>query len=698
MKKFVILMLCTVIILSAIPVFNAQEPVAWTDIGDGRARLDYIEVKDGVALADTESGGLTVVEIGEEACAYADAQSIVFPSRLETIGCSAFVGNDALEGVDLPLSVTYIGDYAFSECDLSEIYLSENISFIGSNALGSTATVYVIEDSYAHNYCVENGLEYVLADENCSHDVTEEVITVYPTCIDAGESARQCMECGKLFDRTAVNSLGHSYSTWKLSEDGRIRSCGRCLNSYSDFVAGKETTPFNDLNDGAWYVDSVAFCYSNSIINGMTPSVFSPDIYTTRAMVVRILAGYAGVDTTEYTEAPFTDVPKGSWFTPAIAWASEAGIVKGYGETFGPDDNVTREQLALIMKQFSDHMGYTYETVGADISGFSDAGLISVWAEKGMEWAIEQGIVNGMGNGTLAPQGNATRAQVARMITLLADRFEPADDAMYDRVVVFCIDGAGDYFKNARTPHIDSIFDVTATAEAEVPTGCTENWASILYGVPAEAHKLNGINIVRNTGSFTTFLGLAAMAYPDDLVASFTADHKISKYIVESDLGIYTTDQENVYDNTLADILAAEGGYLETNDPKLLFVEMRQSEQGAIHFEGGYDGERYHQQLALTDGYIGQIYDKYEALGRTDKTLFLLITDHGGIAGTTSSGGSSADEVNIVFAAGGYTVDPQAELEGISNRDIFAIVAEALNIDVPYVCDSVCPEDLFIKE
>ena len=112
----------------------------------------------------------------------------------------------------------------------------------------------------------------------------------------------------------------------------------------------------------------------------------------------------------------FRDVPGGQWYTDAIRWATANGIVNGYSDTaFGPNDNVSREQLATILYRYARYKGVV-PGAGADLSGFTDAEAISDWAEDALRWAVSKGIINGMGDGLLSPGTEAVRAQVATML------------------------------------------------------------------------------------------------------------------------------------------------------------------------------------------------------------------------------------------------------------------------------------------
>ena len=172
--------------------------------------------------------------------------------------------------------------------------------------------------------------------------------------------------------------------------------------------------PFQDVAAGSWYADAVAQAYEEGWMNGTSATAFSPNSEITRGMIVTILHRLEQTPAAE--AASFTDVATGSYYADAVAWAAANGIVKGYSESqFGPNDPITREQLATILYNYANHKGYE-TTASADLSGFGDASQISAYAQTALQWANGAGIINGMADNTLQPQGSATRAEAATML------------------------------------------------------------------------------------------------------------------------------------------------------------------------------------------------------------------------------------------------------------------------------------------
>ena len=172
---------------------------------------------------------------------------------------------------------------------------------------------------------------------------------------------------------------------------------------------------YADVSEDEWYADAVKFVTEKGLMNGVSKTAFAPDGTTSRAMIVTILFRAAGSPEAA-KENPFADVPDGEWFTDAVRWASETGVVTGYDEkTFGPDDAITREQLALILFRYAGWQGADVSKRD-DLKAFSDADAVSGWAKEAVQWAVAEGLINGVEKDVLSPGGSATRAQAAAIL------------------------------------------------------------------------------------------------------------------------------------------------------------------------------------------------------------------------------------------------------------------------------------------
>ena len=168
---------------------------------------------------------------------------------------------------------------------------------------------------------------------------------------------------------------------------------------------------FTDVPAGHWASDAIEYVTGQGYFNGTSATTFSPSAPMTRSMLATVLWRMAG-QPAPTSANPFTDVPAGQWYTDAVAWAAEQGIVTGTGNgLFDPDGSITREQLAVMLHRFAGSAA-----ASADLSGFADASAISSWASEAMNWAVANGVLSGDEAGRLNPGGAATRAEVAQML------------------------------------------------------------------------------------------------------------------------------------------------------------------------------------------------------------------------------------------------------------------------------------------
>ena len=173
--------------------------------------------------------------------------------------------------------------------------------------------------------------------------------------------------------------------------------------------------PFPDVDENDWFYDEVVYVYENGLMNGVENNQFAPNTATNRAMLATILYRLAGEPAVS-GDLPFTDVESGTWYTDAVLWAAQNGIVNGLGEnTFAPMNTLTREQLVTMLYRYAEAKGYDV-SASADLSGYPDAGQVQDYAQPAMAWAVAENIIQGMEDGTLKPAGNASRAQIATIL------------------------------------------------------------------------------------------------------------------------------------------------------------------------------------------------------------------------------------------------------------------------------------------
>ena len=197
--------------------------------------------------------------------------------------------------------------------------------------------------------------------------------------------------------------------------------------------APKETTQkennirtFADIKQDDWFYNDVMYVFTNNIMTGTSESEFSPNTTLNRAMMITILHRIDG-DNSVYEKDIFDDVEKNSWYENAVNWGFENKIVSGTGEsTFAPMNNLTREQLCVMLYNYTTHIGV--KTEFADISSYTDNETVSAWARDAVSWAVQEKIITGKGNSSLAPKDSATRAEAAAVIRRYVEKFRETEE------------------------------------------------------------------------------------------------------------------------------------------------------------------------------------------------------------------------------------------------------------------------------
>ncbi len=239
------------------------------------------------------------------------------------------------------------------------------------------------------------------------------------------DGAAASCPAGSVRAAVAVNAAD-DLTAWSLADDGSISAVGGAYDAgqqtYAFDVVNGVTAiarfPFTDVVAGTWYYGAAAYAYNNGLFAGMTPTTFAPNATMTRAMLVSVLWRLAGEPAPKAPNT-FVDVPDGAWYTDAVTWAAENGVVSGIGGSrFDPSGFVTREQTAEILYNYAHSKGYDV-SARADLTAFPDAASVSGWAEEALSWANAAGLINGTvrdGQTILDPQGSASRAQIAMIL------------------------------------------------------------------------------------------------------------------------------------------------------------------------------------------------------------------------------------------------------------------------------------------
>lgn len=193
--------------------------------------------------------------------------------------------------------------------------------------------------------------------------------------------------------------------------DGQVRAAAFFVRSEEELPQ----LPFTDVSQGDWFYEAVCYAYAHGLMQGTTQTTFAPQVTTNRGMIVTILHRLEGAPPAG--QGGFSDVPAGMYCAGAVAWASAAGIVNGYGNgKFGPRDTITRQQLAAILYRYAAYKDYPTAAAG-DLTEYADSSSVAPYAWDAMRWAVENVLLFGDEAGMLTPQSGATRAQAAFALT-----------------------------------------------------------------------------------------------------------------------------------------------------------------------------------------------------------------------------------------------------------------------------------------
>jgi len=394
-----------------------------------------------------------------------------------TLNTKAFYNCASLEVIYLSKSIVSIKSNAFGNCtSLKTVYYTGteseygNISMETGNSVLTASTTNVIysyhEHKWQNTYTTDNTHHWLKCEycnettENAKHEYLNFTPTSSASCTENAKETGTCV-CGKTYTRDIENTAGHKWQT-VYSKDNTHHwfDCDKCnedkdkmAHSFTNYVYNNDATTekdgtetatcvcgqtdtrtkagtklessveikdtaaiFGDVKTGSWYKEFVDYAYSYGMFNGTTATTFEPNANMNRAMFVSVLARIAGVTVDNTVATKFSDVPANKWYTGAVKWASDNGIVTGKTETtFAPLDNITREQMCALIVRFATYENITLKADG-EAENFTDADKISGYAKEAVTACQKAGLVNGMGDGTFAPKGKATRAQVSKIL------------------------------------------------------------------------------------------------------------------------------------------------------------------------------------------------------------------------------------------------------------------------------------------
>ena len=317
--------------------------------------------------------------------------------------------------------------YTCSKCGDS---YTETVKALGHDFEETKTEVTCTEAGYTTVKCKNCDASYIINVIQPTGHSYELVNAKAATCTEEGYTGdRVCSKCNDTVKGTVIAATGHKWGEWvtvkeaTATEDGQMqRTCSVCHEVETQVIPATGTSDcpsaaFNDVVLDIWYHEAVDFVVENGLMNGTSATTFSPEDTMTRAMLVTVLWRYEGSPKAEASD--FTDVAADAYYAQAVAWAAENGVVNGVGEgRFDPNGSITREQLATILYRYAEKKGLDV-TKTTDMDIFPDEGSVSTYAVKAMSWAVAEGLITGMKEGSvhyLAPQGDATRAQVATIL------------------------------------------------------------------------------------------------------------------------------------------------------------------------------------------------------------------------------------------------------------------------------------------
>ena len=371
----------------------------------------------------TVKDGTTVLAGGAFSYALNGSFSVKLPDTVKWIGSRCF-SNSHLTHINLPDTVTEIGWGAFEQCDkLVSLELPSNLKVINNSLLSGSSNVRSVEIP-ASVECIEgmaflhvplikyqgtkkqwqniklvNEGEYDDAyivyeyQDECTHPEGQNFVTRNATFTKAGRITRMCVYCGKAVELLTV--------------DKKV----------------KVETIFTDVKTSDWFYNSVDYAYNYQAFNGTSAKQFSPNQKMTRGMFVTVLMRLSGNNFSNKVKTQFSDVPTGKYYSGAVRWATQAGIVNGMGKgKFAPDAPITREQLCKMIILYASYSA-TQVYKGEQAYYFADDAKISKWAWSYVYMCQATGLVKGKNGNLFDPQGNATRAEVATILLNLHQNY-----------------------------------------------------------------------------------------------------------------------------------------------------------------------------------------------------------------------------------------------------------------------------------
>ncbi len=355
--------------------------------------------------------------------------TITIPDTVTTIGVHAFSGCSKLSSIKIPYGVKEIQQYAFSDCtSLKNIYFTKSIQEIEKWAFENCSTsnlkIYGYSGTAAKYFAQENGYSFTECTPVSSIKISGNTSVVKKSSVTLKANVSPTNAYNKTVKWSSSNPSIASVSSSGVVT-GKAIGTATITAMATDGTGAKGTyiitvkatdLPFKDVTVDEWYYGAIKYTYQKGIIKGANDTEFKPNVNISRGMMVTILWRMVGEPKITGGKS-FPDVKTSDYYYNAVKWASAKGIVNGYNSgKFAPNDDITREQLAVILQNYSKYMKRDVSKT-TNLSKFKDGYKTTGYAQPAVKWAVATGVISGKDKGTrLDPQGTATRAEAAAMI------------------------------------------------------------------------------------------------------------------------------------------------------------------------------------------------------------------------------------------------------------------------------------------
>ena len=396
-----------------------RQATGWENGSEGKTDESFIEAKTASELA---SDAFAMVLNGNTKNNIKNAASDYFKGKnLLTDAVSTWEdkADDGFLSWKLTGDRVLFGDTAVVTVDVASVALLEQRSVAYGTAKNALKLPETVEVTLSNNKKVNLSVHWTCDkyDGNTAGDYTFEGTLLLTDGITNPKSLKAYVVVKVQPKQDGGNTGGGGSGGGGGGSSGGGSSSGGSGNTGNN---GSSSTSFLDIRTH-WAKSAIESAVAKGLFAGTSPTTFHPDQAMNRAMLVTVLYRMEKEPTAEGDGKRFADVPAGAYYAKAVAWASDKGIVAGYSETqFGPEDTITREQLAVILNRYATYKGYNTSKT-ADLAAFQDADQISEWARVPVQWANAMKLLNGRTPTTLAPKGSATRAEVAKILVTFLD-------------------------------------------------------------------------------------------------------------------------------------------------------------------------------------------------------------------------------------------------------------------------------------